>query len=302
MPVAPGGSATSVREEFKLTQEYEIYLKKLPVIPEVASRIVSIAEDKIDISFKELENIIKVDPGLTAKILKIANSALYARQREITSLQMAITLLGFKNIKSLVLLVTASGSFQEHRDTEFYQLFWKHAIITAFLSKHISLRSGRKECADEAFLGGLMHDIGQAAFFNADQPRYTELVRRALEEGLKIEELEEAAFGADHRQVGASVLENWNFPPRYVDIAREHTSPNITSEHKMLIIILSLADLLTEILGFGYGTPDREELLAGFLPHTSLGEEDIAYYRSGFMYDLKKDPLFQECQTLFGIG
>lgn len=285
-----------------MTQKYEEYLKKLPVIPDVASKIVSIAEDKIDISFKELENIIKVDPSLTAKIMKIANSALYARQREISSLQMAITLLGFKNIKSLVLLVTASASFQQHRDTEFYQLFWKHAIITAFMAKHISLRGGRKESADEAFLGGLMHDIGQAAFFNADQARYAELVSRALKEEVKIEELEEAAFGADHRQVGATVLESWNFPARYVDIAREHTSPNITSEHKPLIISLSLADLLTEILGFGYGTPRKEELLSGFLPHTSLGEEDIAYYRSGFMEDLKKDSLFQECQTLFGIG
>lgn len=285
-----------------MSQKYEVYLKKLPVIPDVAARILAIAEDKIDISFKELENIIKVDPSLTAKILKIANSALYARQREIASLQMAITLLGFKNIKSLVLLVTASGSIQQHRNTEFYQIFWKHAIISAFLARHLSLRSGRKESADEAFLGGLMHDIGQAAFFNADQARYTGLMKQALAEPVKIEELEEAAFGADHRQVGASVLESWNFPSRYVDIAREHTSPNITSQHKTLIIILSLADLLTEILGFGFGTPEKEELLAGFLPHTRLGEEDIAYYKSGFLEDLKKDSLFQECQALFGIS
>jgi putative nucleotidyltransferase with HDIG domain len=285
-----------------MPQRYDEYLKKLPVIPDVASKIISIAEDKIDISFKELENIIKVDPSLTAKIMKIANSALYARQREISSLQMAITLLGFKNIKSLVLLVTASGSFQQHRNTEFYQIFWKHAVITAFLARHISLRSGRKESADEAFLGGLMHDIGQAAFFNADQAGYTELMKKAINESLKIEDLEEAAYGVDHRQVGASVLENWNFPPRYVDIAREHTSPNITSEHKAVIIILSLADLLTEILGFGFGTPGKEELLAGFLPHTSLTEADVSYYRTGFMADLKKDSLFHECQTVCGIN
>lgn len=284
-----------------MPQKYEEYLKKLPVIPDVASKVLSIAEDKIDISFKELENIIKVDPSLTAKILKIANSALYARQREISSLQMAITLLGFKNIKSLVLLVTASGSFQQHRSTEFYQIFWKHAIITAFLGRHLSLRSGRKESADEAFLGGLMHDIGQAAFFNADQTGYSELVQKAMNEPVQIEALEEEAYGVDHRQVGASVLENWNFPARYVDIAREHTSLNITSEHKALIIILSLADLLTEILGFGFGTPEKEVLLAGFLPHTSLTETDMAYYKSGFMEDLKKDSLFQECQALFGI-
>ena len=75
--------------------EYARYLKTIPVIPEVSAKILSIAEDKLDISFKELESIIKIDPGLSAKILKVANSALYARQKKVTSLQTAITLLGF---------------------------------------------------------------------------------------------------------------------------------------------------------------------------------------------------------------
>ena len=77
---------------------FEIYLKHLPVMPAVSQKILQHAEGGEDISFKELEDLIKLDPGLTAKILKVANSALYARQREITTLQMAITLLGLKNI------------------------------------------------------------------------------------------------------------------------------------------------------------------------------------------------------------
>ena len=103
-----------------MVDKYESYLKNLPVMPEVATRVMRIAEDKLDISFKELEEIIKLDPGLTVKILRIANSALYARQREIKSLQMAITLLGFKNIKSLVLLVAASNTFARYKKTAFY--------------------------------------------------------------------------------------------------------------------------------------------------------------------------------------
>ena len=103
--------------------KYENYLRNLPVVPDVAAKILSIAEDKIEISFKELENIIIVDPGLSAKILKVANSALYARQKEIKTLQMAITLLGFKNIKSLVMLVSASNVFAKFSKTRFYQLY-----------------------------------------------------------------------------------------------------------------------------------------------------------------------------------
>ena len=113
-------------------EQYEKYLKNLPVIPDVAAKILTIPEDAKNISFKELEELIKIDPGLTTKILKVANSALYARQREITTLQMAITLLGFKNIKSLVILTTASNVFAKQSKTEFYKEFWKHSVLTAF--------------------------------------------------------------------------------------------------------------------------------------------------------------------------
>ena len=208
--------------------KYEKYLKQLPVIPDVAAKIMSMADGASDISFKELEDTIKVDPGLTAKIPRVANSALYARQREIKSLQMAITLLGLKNIKSLVLLVTASNLMPQLTKKGFYQMFWKHSICTAFLARHITLRCNQKDVADEAFLGGLIHDIGQAAFFNADQARYEQLIDSLATNQAKITDLEREAYGVDHRDLGASILQKWFFPNIFVDIAKEHISPNIT--------------------------------------------------------------------------
>ena len=118
-------------------KDYTQYMKNLPVMPDIATKILNITEEKLDISFKELENTIKMDPGLSAKILRVANSALYARQREVKNLQMAITLLGFKTIKSLILLITASGMFTRGQNTGFYKFFWKHSVITAFIAKDI---------------------------------------------------------------------------------------------------------------------------------------------------------------------
>ena len=282
--------------------DYEKYIINLPVMPEAAARILSIAEDKLDISFKELESIIMMDPGLTAKILKIANSALYARQREIKSLQMAITLLGFMNIKSLVLLVTASNTFVKYKKTEFYQFFWKHSILTAFLSKHIAKRCNRKELADESFLGALLHDIGQVAFFNADQSKYQEILELSGSGREGLEDLEQDSFGMNHKELGATVLQKWNLPELYVDIAREHESLNITSSHKMLIIMISIADILAELLLAGEIEQAKNELLSKLFQYTNLKESDRDYYKKDFMEDLMEDPLFQECQNLFGIG
>ena len=270
-------------------------------MPEVAAKVLSIAEDNLDISFKELENIIKVDPGLTAKILKIANSALYARQREIKNLQMAITLLGFKNIKSLVLLVTASNLFVKMQKSAFHKTFWRHSLVTAFFAKNISIRCRKNDMAEEAFLSGLLHDIGQAVFYSYNSEKYLNVLKKEEETGEALEKIEREEYGTDHKEVGAAILQKWNFPQQYSDTALEHESLNITSPHKNLILTVTIGDLLAEKLGFGVFTSDKEELYRKTLPYTCLKSSDAEYYEKHFFDELKKDPLFHDCQTLFGI-
>jgi putative nucleotidyltransferase with HDIG domain len=284
-----------------VSEEFEKYLKTMPVMPDVAAKILSIAEDRLDISFKDLEDIIKVDPSLTAKVLKIANSAMYARQREIKSLQTAITLLCFKNLKSLVLLVTASGAFARDRNDRFYQYFWKHSILTAFLARHMAIRCNRKDAAEDCFIAGLLHDIGQVALYNADRERYQPAVDALIEAKSPVEQIEQEIYGADHRDIGASLLGKWSFPELYVDAAREHQSLNITSPHKAAIFIVSTADLAGEAIRMGVLDPESDRLLAELIQRTELTDRDIQYYRNSFMGDMRNDPLFLECRSLFGL-
>ncbi len=283
------------------SDKYIEYLKDLPVVPEVATKILKLAEDNLDISFKELESIIRMDPGLTAKILRIANSALYARQKEITNLQMAITLLGFKNIKSLVLLVTASNMFSNMRKTSFHDYFWRHSLITGFIARSISQRCGKASKAEEVFLSGLLHDIGQAAFFSYDKEGYLKILERRRNGEASLEALENEYFGLDHRDVGGAILEKWNFPDMYVDTAREHNSLNIKSPHKSVIITVTVADLMAEKLGFGDFTEDEMELFDKILPYSCLKDSDVEYYLTRFIDEIKEDPFFKDSKTLFGL-
>jgi putative nucleotidyltransferase with HDIG domain len=278
------------------------YINDLPVIPEVATKVINLAEDGLDISFKELENIIKIDPGLTSKILKIANSALYARQKEIESLQKAITLLGFKNIKSLVLLVIAAKFFQKAENAEFYQQFWKHSIITSFMAKTIMIKSNKIEAAELAFICGLLHNIGKAVLFNVDPQKYLQAVEKSKQNNTWIEQYEEELYGVTHREIGAELLKKWNFPETFIDVALEHDSLNITSHHKALVIFITISALITDKLGFGVFFPAKKELLDTLLLHTPLSAKDIEYYETYFFENLKNDPLFQECQELFGLS
>ena len=281
--------------------QYEKYLKSLPVMPDVAVKILSIAEDKLEISFKELQDTIKVDPGLSTKILKVANSALYSRQKEITSLQMAITLLGFKNIKSLVMLVSASNMFRKTAADPFYSYFWKHSLLTAFVAKDVSQRSGSRDRAEDAFLSGLLHNVGQVALYNSNPQTYSTIFSIAVESNGRISELENRAFGTNHREVGGAILSSWSFPDLYVDVAREHAQDNITSPHKQIIIYVTVADFIASNLDIHFNDPKPAELLGQLLPYTTITARDMDYYHNEFFPSLQEDPLFRESQSLFAL-
>jgi putative nucleotidyltransferase with HDIG domain len=280
-------------------RKFELYLQKLPVIPEVATKIMGIAEEGKHISFQQLEDIIKIDPGLTAKILKVANSALYARQREISTLQMAITLLGFKNIKSLVILTSASTLFTKGPSSSFYEHFWRHSVMSAFLTRELLTRNFSNLSADEGFLAGLLHDIGQVAMYHADPQNYQVIFENRETAGSLMREMEKEYFDVTHKEIGEKVLSRWNFPQVFIDTAKEHGMVNITSEHRTFILAVSIADILADSLVFGSVAPAKQELLENFMQYTDLAEKEIEYFKTEFREKLTEDPLFKECQHLF---
>ncbi len=281
-------------------QDFEKYLNELPVIPNVASKIMSIAEDNIDISFKELEEIISVDPMLTAKILKIANSALYARQNEIVNLQMAISLLGFKNIKSLVILLTASKFSRDLKNKNVLNHFWRHSLATAFISKYIMIRRKDRKGEEMAFIAGLLHDIGQVPLFQKYPDEYNDFILSQIDMST-IESTERSLFGTDHRILGGHILRNWNFPDIYSDTAEEHGSMNVQSVYKNIVYTVSLSDILTEKIGFGQGWEVDEKLYSDLIGYLDFDSEDVLYFQNDLVKVLENDPLFSESQQLFSV-
>ncbi len=280
-------------------EEFEKYINDLPIIPDVASKIMSIAENNFDISFKALEEIIMIDPMLTSRILKVANSALYARQSEIINLQMAIGLLGFNNIKSLVLLITASQFSKKLKTSEYMNKFWRHSIATAFIAKHIMHRKKDRANEETAFVAGLLHDIGQVALFQSNPEEYEKLLDSVMQEDMEIEVFERQHYQTDHREIGSSLLAQWNFPGIYIDAAKEHNTINVNSKHRSLVLTVTLADLLSDYLGYGQREGSREKLLKEVLSLTNHDDSDLEYFKSNYKDIFEEDPLFKECQRLF---
>ena len=284
-----------------MDQRFQKLAREIPVMPAVATRVMAMVTSGQNVSFRELEDIVKVDQGLTARILKVANSAQYARQREIKDLRSAFTLMGFTTIRSLVLLVSASGMFARIRSSAFYREHWYHSILTAFLSKAIALRCRLRDIAEETFLAGLFHDIGRVPLYLSDPDGYGALIRNhPLGETLRSKEQE--AFGVDHHELGAELFRQWSFPQVFVDTALEHDTANITSPHKTVIVMVTVSNILMDRAVTGKTVTARQDLLTRLLPHTCLTPEDAEGYTVGLPQALMGDPLFAECLRLYGFS
>lgn len=192
----------------------------LPSLPGAAMRIVELARDP-QASMAQVADAVKMDPALAAKVLRMANSPLYARRRCCESFQQALVLLGLNATLTLALtfsLVSSLGS-GSGRGLD-YTMVWQRALLAAtvarVLAKHFDLRS-----PEELFLAGLLQDIGMLALDRAYPELYDNLTKEERDHDT-IKDLEFAHLGEDHAAVGAWLLKRWNLPET-LQLAVEHS-------------------------------------------------------------------------------
>jgi len=171
--------------------------------------------------------------------------------------------------------------------------------MTAFIAKELASRQIKIINPDEIFIAGLLHDIGEAAMYHADPKHYEELYEERLASGLSISFLEEDILGMNHKEIGARVLESWNFPDIYVDAAREHGMVNITSPHRLSVVTVSIADILSDEISGIPLSDDKRKNMTTFRAYAGVSETALSGYNAEYCASMQKDKLFQECKALF---
>jgi HD-like signal output (HDOD) protein len=202
--------------------------------------------------------ILSKDEGLVLRILRLANSAYYGLSRRITGVSEAISFLGFKTVKSIVL----AASVYKFMDSAFtgYSLdrgeLWKHSQGVAATSRHLSekLKAGDPE---EAYIGGLMHDIGKIVLNDYVRFGYSIILRLVEEDGIPFCEAERQVLGFDHAQVGGLVMEQWILPDAYSYMTTYHHAPeNLpkeASEFQKALDVVHVSNAMCLMLGVGMG-------------------------------------------------
>jgi HD-like signal output (HDOD) protein len=198
-------------------------LEDVPTLPSFFNKIVeTIADEWSDA--KDLAEIISKDQALTAKILRLANSAYYGRFREVSTVEQAVTTVGFSEVKSVSLSVAVFGSFSRQLPLQTLESFWVHALSCATAVRAVGDR-GQEMNLEKVYFAGLLHDIGKLVFnllFGSD---YLSMIDAAVREGCTVHEAEVGTYGVHHAHVGEWLAERWHFPADLIESIAYHHEP-----------------------------------------------------------------------------
>jgi putative nucleotidyltransferase with HDIG domain len=206
------------------------------------------------------------DEGLVLRTLKLANSAAYGIPRNIPDVSEAIALLGYKNISNIVLSATVYSVMD--KGLSGYALdrgeMWRHSLTTAYAARHIASMT-RKVPPEEAYVGGLLHDIGKVVLNDYVRFGYGIIVKLVEEEHIPFTDAELKVLGFDHSAVGALLIERWDLPKAYHYSTLYHHRPNdLDSECKQfqpLVDIISVANSICLMMGIGLGTDSLQNYM-----------------------------------------
>lgn len=223
----------------------------LPTIPVVATKVLQLMEDESSTA-EDLARVVASDPAVAARVLKISNSSFYGAQRQIQTLPHAIMMLGFVTLKSVVVAASVKQVYQPYGLTE--KLLWEHSF-GAGLAARLIAKELRRVNPDEAFLGGLFHDIGKQIMNFLDKDKFQEVMQLSYNEGISFEQAERILFPYTHEEAGALVIRKWNFPEQLMKaVLLHHTLEFDEGEEPYLINltnIVSLANLFCHRYGVG---------------------------------------------------
>ncbi|OGQ86723.1 MAG: hypothetical protein A2512_08740 [Deltaproteobacteria bacterium RIFOXYD12_FULL_56_24] len=247
-------------------------IKELPTISAVASEINTL--DKNDsLNAKSLGPIIARDPALTAAVLKLANSAYYGMPREIASLERAITILGFDTIKNLALTISVFHVFK-NREGQSLDLkgLWYHSLGVGLAAKHLVLHSSilaaNKTLPEQAFVCGILHDIGKIAFAQNLPAEMAEILKQTRNGPIVQHEIEKNILGFNHQKAGQVMAASWNFPESYQTVIRLHHTPSAAAigdpEVAALVRAVYLGNKIAKALHLGESTDHH---MAMVTPH-----------------------------------
>jgi len=251
-PSAPGGVAgADAKLAASPTEALPPELQKamsrvteLNSLPEVTARVVEVVEDPKSTA-QDMHEIVRHDPALAAKILKVVNSAFYGLPAQISSLDRAIVMLGLSAVKNLALAASLSRLFRPGAITERFSArdLWTHCISVGVCARLLA-QAGFGQ-VEETFVAGLVHDMGLLLLYQLFPAKLRAVAERCEIRPQDFCAAEREVIGADHPTVGAALAARWKFPPGLrCAISHHHQPERLKPELKPIVTAVQMADTI----------------------------------------------------------
>ena len=239
----------------------------IATLPEVTARIVSTVEDPKSTA-SQLHKIVSHDPALVSRILKVVNSAFYGLPGQIGSVERAIVLLGLNAVKNIAVAASLGQLFRGVKLCEEFTAkdLWAHCIAVAVTARELAKQSSLP-IADEAFLAGLIHDIGILVSLHVYPEKLRQVCDRTKAEKGEFCAIEREICGVDHQQLGMGLTEHWKFTRPCQLVAGYHHHPqDLADNTRVLVLLVNIADTIScqQNRGFNLTASSRKST-----PHSS---------------------------------
>lgn len=253
-------------------------ISEVSTLPAVAIRIVEVANDP-ESEAADLLDVVEYDAALAIRIVRTVNSSYYGLQNKVAELKLAITLLGFKEIRNLAMTAYIAQLFKQPAHHAHYSRegLWNHMIGVAAVAKLIA-ETSKKAPPREAYLAGLLHDLG---FILIDQYLHKPFckVLDALEPEVPVCQVEDETLGFDHAELGAFVADQWRLPKQLTTAIRYHHDPDRhKGEHSEMVYVVALANFFCHLKDLSsLGVSQTQKPPAVWFTALGLQKADVAW-------------------------
>ena len=261
-------------------EELQKIVKAVPMLSPSASQLLQITS-QADHDLVDVINLVRNDANLTARVLKIVNSAAFGLVSTITSIDRAISYLGERIIVSIAVGDSAGKLFE--KELAGYESaggdLWKHDLRTAIAAREVVTQSGVDISSELAFTAGLLHDIGKSLISDYLQGSVnTAVAMMTTEDDVDYLDAEEKLVGFDHTRAGYELAREWNLPDELAEVIRYHHEPaNATEEYRPLVYAVHLGDNIAMMGGFGTGSDSmRYKLDQHYIDYIKIGPKTLA--------------------------
>ena len=268
-------------------------INDLPTLPAVAIELTAML-DEPETRIKDVEAIVKQDLSLSAKILKLVNSAFYCLPTEVQSISHAINILGFNSVKSMVLSTFVFDFFSAGSSRFDLAALWMHSMSCGVAAEQAASIAGRK---GDFFVFGLLHDLGRLLLRQLSPAQFEEAVKISREDRISLTAAEKQVFGISHMEAGMRLAERWRFSPELTEcLSRHHLPMDSPIDKRDLVSLIHVADVVSLSLALGDSNENRIELLS----QEALDLLGFDQAKLGRIMDMTLDNL-KSCGPMFSL-